>query len=103
MQPKPKRTVDKKALQEARKQPCVVCGRSPSDAHHLTSKGAGGGDIASNLLPVCRIDHQKIHQMGIVKMAHKHPKIKKWLTKHERFDILGKIERGQNERDRTYH
>ena len=35
-----------------------------SDAHHLTTKGAGGPD-AENLVPLCRVHHNEFHAMGV--------------------------------------
>tara|TARA_R100001463_G_scaffold115919_4_gene171160 strand:+ start:1614 stop:2609 length:996 start_codon:yes stop_codon:yes gene_type:complete len=35
-----------------------------SDAHHLTTKGAGGPD-AENLVPLCRVHHNEFHSMGV--------------------------------------
>jgi hypothetical protein len=41
-----------------RQQPCLVCGRRPSEPHHIRSRGAGGTDIEGfgshgNLVPLC--------------------------------------------------
>ena len=35
-----------------------------SDAHHVTTRGAGGPD-AENLVPLCRTHHSELHQMGV--------------------------------------
>ena len=43
---------------------CLVCGRAPSDAAHVRSKGAGGG-WDRNLVPLCRVHHTEQHQIGI--------------------------------------
>ena len=58
--------------------PCIVCGKSPSDLHHIKSRGAGGDDSLSNLLPLCRLHHIEIHKIGRKTFALKY-KIKKIL------------------------
>lgn len=48
-----------------RQLPCSVCGkRGPSDPHHVRSRGAGGK--ADVLVPLCRRDHDLLHQIGRV-------------------------------------
>lgn len=44
--------------------PCLVCGRGPSDAAHVKSRGSGGG-YRDNLVPLCREHHTEQHQIGI--------------------------------------
>ena len=88
---KPKRIEDESLLETIREMPCLICSKSPVDAHHMTSRGAGGGDTKDNLVPLCRKHHQEYHQIGISKFAWKYPRIKEWLTRHQRFDLLAKI------------
>lgn len=89
---KPKRTSDKKLLESIREQPCFFCHKSPpNDAHHMTTRGSGGGDTTNNLLPLCRRCHTMIHQEGLSKVAWKYPRLKEWMVKHQRFDLLGKL------------
>lgn len=56
---------DKAALMRIRLLPCCWCGkRAPSEAAHVYAVGSGGGgrlDIALNLVPLCRDDHQASH------------------------------------------
>lgn len=33
-------------------------------AHHLKTKGAGGGDEENNLIPLCAAHHTEIHSSG---------------------------------------
>ena len=41
---------------------CEKCGkRGWTNKHHITSKGASGGDTEENLIEVCRICHTKLH------------------------------------------
>ena len=92
MYPKIKRVVDLDLLSEVREHSCFVCGKpGPSDPHHITSKGAGGGDTKDNLIPLCRKDHVKFHKVGLSKFAWDHPKFKDWLMMNNRFDIIGKL------------
>jgi ERF superfamily len=49
------------------RQPCLVCGRLPSDPHHLTfAQPRALGHRASDefLVPVCRIHHRELHRSG---------------------------------------
>jgi ERF superfamily len=48
-------------------QPCLVCGRVPSDPHHLTfTQPRALGRRASDefTVPVCRIHHRELHRSG---------------------------------------
>jgi hypothetical protein len=48
-------------------QPCLVCGRHPSDAHHLrhAQPRALGRKVSDEFtVPLCRIHHREIHQVG---------------------------------------
>jgi hypothetical protein len=62
----PKRVKDKAALERFRIQnmgePCEVCERRPgTDPHHIQFRSQGGGDVAWNLLWLCRACHDDIH------------------------------------------
>jgi ERF superfamily len=49
------------------RQPCLVCGRVPSDPHHLTfTQPRALGRRASDefIVPVCRIHHRELHGSG---------------------------------------
>ena len=52
----------KKYLEYIRKQPCVVCGNTLTQAHHVKTVGSGGGDEWA--IPLCRNCHQMIHLVG---------------------------------------
>jgi hypothetical protein len=48
-------------------QPCVVCGRTPSDAHHLrfAQPRALGRKVSDEFtVPVCRLHHRELHRHG---------------------------------------
>ena len=49
------------------RQPCLVCGRVPSDPHHLTftQPRALGYRVSDEFtVPVCRIHHRELHRSG---------------------------------------
>jgi hypothetical protein len=49
------------------RQPCLVCGRVPSDPHHLTftqPRGLGYRVSDEFTVPVCRIHHRELHRSG---------------------------------------
>jgi hypothetical protein len=48
-------------------QPCLVCGRSPADAHHLrfAQPRALGRKVSDEFtVPVCRVHHRELHRQG---------------------------------------
>ena len=49
------------------RQPCLVCGRAPSDPHHLrfAQPRALGRKVSDEFtVPVCRLHHREIHRQG---------------------------------------
>jgi hypothetical protein len=87
---KKKRLVDLDLLETVRSLPCLACGRTPSEAHHVTTRGAGGDDLAENLMPLCTWHHQEWH-MGIRKMLERYPSVLYWLELAGRSDILDRV------------
>jgi ERF superfamily len=58
---------DKDHLKFVSKQPCLVCGREPSDAHHLrfAQPRALGRKVSDEFtIPVCRLHHRELHRHG---------------------------------------
>jgi len=58
---------DKDHLKFVSKQPCLVCGREPSDAHHLrfAQPRALGRKVSDEFtVPVCRLHHRELHRHG---------------------------------------
>jgi hypothetical protein len=48
-------------------QPCLICGRSPADAHHLrfAQPRALGRKVSDEFtVPVCRVHHRELHRHG---------------------------------------
>src|SRR5258707_5238800 len=64
---KPIRLRDRDHLKFVSTQPCLACGRSPSDAHHLKfAQGRALGRKVSDefTVPLCRAHHRELHQRG---------------------------------------
>jgi hypothetical protein len=58
---------DKKHLRFVSRQPCLVCGRAPSDAHHLrfAEPRALGAKVSDEFtVPLCRTHHRALHDCG---------------------------------------
>jgi hypothetical protein len=65
--PEAKRLKDKQHLRFVAKQPCLVCGREPSDPHHLRfaqSRGLGLKVSDEFAVPLCRAHHRELHRAG---------------------------------------
>jgi hypothetical protein len=63
----PKRLRDKAHLKFVAAQPCLVCGRQPSDPHHLrfAQPRAIGLKVSDEFaVPLCRGHHRQLHQAG---------------------------------------
>ena len=63
----PRRHRDKAHLKFVASQPCLVCGRSPADAHHLrfTQLRAMGRKVSDEFtVPLCRTHHRDNHSSG---------------------------------------
>ena len=63
----PKRMRDKAHLRFVALQPCLICGRQPSDPHHLrfTQPRALGLKVSDEFtVPLCRGHHRQVHQAG---------------------------------------
>jgi hypothetical protein len=65
--PEPRRIRDRDHVRYVAKQPCLVCGRQPSDAHHLrfAQYPALGRKVSDEFtVPLCRGHHREIHRCG---------------------------------------
>ena len=76
-----------------RKLPCIVCFTTPSDPHHLTTKGAGGKNTLDNLMPLCREHHVMAHMKGMIYMVENFKTIRAWLVSNDRQDILNRADK----------
>jgi len=58
---------DKEHRKFVSKQPCLVCGRTPSDPHHLRfiQPRALGRRVSDEfVVPLCRVHHRELHRQG---------------------------------------
>ena len=65
--PEPRRQRNKIHLRFVAKQPCVICGRQPCDAHHLRfaqTRGLGLKVSDEFTVPLCRGHHRELHRAG---------------------------------------
>jgi DNA recombination protein Rad52 len=63
----PRRLRDKAHLKFVASQPCLICGRQPSDPHHLRfaqSRAIGLKVSDEFTVPLCRGHHRQVHQAG---------------------------------------
>jgi hypothetical protein len=63
--PLPRRVRDKIHLRFVAKQPCLICGRQPSDPHHLRfaqSRGLAQKVSDEFTVPLCRAHHRELHR-----------------------------------------
>jgi hypothetical protein len=63
----PRRYRNREHLRSVVKMPCLVCGRKPSDPHHLRyAQPRALGRKASDefVVPLCRMHHREVHRAG---------------------------------------
>jgi ERF superfamily len=65
--PELRRRRDREHIRFVAKQPCLICGRRPSDAHHL--RFAQGRALSRKVsdeftVPLCRGHHREVHRFG---------------------------------------
>ena len=64
---KPVRERDRNHLRFVASQPCLLCGRTPSDAHHIkyAEARAMSRKVSDKFtVPVCRLHHRELHRRG---------------------------------------
>ena len=67
MLPAQRRIRDRDHVKSVTKQPCLVCGRRPADAHHLrfAQAPALGRKVSDEFtVPLCRGHHREVHRCG---------------------------------------
>jgi hypothetical protein len=65
--PEPRRVRDRDYVRSVAKRPCLICGRQPSDAHHLrfAQNRALGRKVSDEFtVPLCRGHHREVHRSG---------------------------------------
>jgi hypothetical protein len=65
--PEPRRVRDRDHVKSVAKQPSLICGRRPSDAHHLrfAQHPALGRKVSDEFtVPLCRGHHREVHRCG---------------------------------------
>jgi hypothetical protein len=65
--PEPRRVRDREHLKFVAIQPCLICGRSPCDPHHLRfaqAKALGRKASDEFTVPLCRGHHRELHRCG---------------------------------------
>src|SRR5262249_27789479 len=63
----PRRYRNREHLRFVAQQPCLVCGRKPSDPHHLRyaqPRALGRKPSDEFTVPLCRIHHRAVHRAG---------------------------------------
>jgi hypothetical protein len=61
----PRRYRNREHLRSVTKQPCLICGRKPSDAHHLRylqPRALGRKPSDEFAVPLCRVHHRAVHR-----------------------------------------
>jgi hypothetical protein len=67
MFPAPRRVRDRDHIRHVIKQPCLICGRRPSDPHHLrfAQLRALGRKVSDEFtVALCRVHHREVHHCG---------------------------------------
>jgi hypothetical protein len=65
--PEPRRIRDRDHIRHIMKQPCLICGRRPSDPHHLrfSQSRALARKVSDEFtVPLCRGHHREVHRCG---------------------------------------
>ena len=65
--PTQRRIRDREHVKSVAKQPCLICGRRPADAHHLRfaqSRALGCKVSDEFTVPLCRGHHREVHRSG---------------------------------------
>jgi hypothetical protein len=65
--PEPRRIRDRDHIRHVIRQPCLICGRRPSDPHHLRfvqSRALGRKVSEEFTVPLCRTHHRQVHRSG---------------------------------------
>ncbi|MET3839712.1 ERF family protein [Bradyrhizobium sp. OAE829] len=72
---KPTRERDRRHLKFVAGRPCLVCGRTPSDPHHIkfAENWTVGRKVSDRFtVPVCRLHHHELHRQGNERLWWQH-------------------------------
>lgn len=93
--PKSKRIRDPELLAVIRTFPCLACEPgtqgTPTEAHHVTTRGAGGDDVPQNIMPLCAEHHQAWH-MNPRRLILSAVRVRGWLVHFRREDVFRRHE-----------
>lgn len=92
---------DRALLELVRTLPCMACTKTPSEAHHVTTRGAGGGDTPTNVMPLCSFHHRLWHFKGPGYMIENFKGVLYWLEFAERFDVIERTSRVNSSLNQT--
>jgi hypothetical protein len=90
----PRRYRNKDHLRFVSRQPCLLCGRKPADAHHIRfvqPRALGRKASDEFAVPLCRVHHRALHRVGDERAWWKQAgidpvKVARNLWKHSRID-----------------
>jgi hypothetical protein len=71
----PRRYRNKEHLRYVAQQPCLLCGRKPSDPHHLRHvqpRALGRKSSDEFVVPLCRVHHRSVHRVSDERLWWKH-------------------------------
>ena len=58
---------------------CHVITENGNTLHHVKTRGSGGSDDPSNLMPLCHAHHVEVHASGLTSFSKKHKRVMVWL------------------------
>ena len=65
-------------LSWVRRQPCYVCGSTPSEAHHRTGAGMGRKASDHDTMPLCTRHHREFHDLSGHFRGWRKMRIREW-------------------------
>lgn len=87
---KPRRKQDRELIKYIKEELwCIACGEPSPEAHHVKTRGAGGDDVAKNLIPVCRRHHNMFHSKGAKYMRERFEPVNLWFEQIEKIEKEG--------------
>jgi hypothetical protein len=86
---------NQKLQKQVRELPCLAClpneQKYPSEADHITTRGAGGVNEENNVWPLCTLHHRLRHSKGLGYIVNNYSQCKEWLINHDRGDVLSRV------------